>query len=125
MDSLKVGIRICFEVRFPEYFRELYLQETDLNLILFHDASDKDDQDRLSMIKGHIQTRAVENVCHTLTCNTCSAFQTAPTILFNRSGKVLAEVESGKEGLLVYDLEKEPLTFGEKGRKEVSDALTV
>ena len=35
VDSLKVGIRICFEVRFPEYFRELYKEQTDLNLILF------------------------------------------------------------------------------------------
>ena len=32
--TLKIGIRICFEVRFPEYFRELYRAKTDLNVIL-------------------------------------------------------------------------------------------
>ena len=121
--SLCVGIRICFEVRFPEYFRELYRQRTDLNLILFYDSSDIDNPSRFSMLKGHIQTRAVENVCSVLTCNTCSSFQTAPTVLFDRSGRILAEMEREREGLLYYDLELGPLDFGEQGRKEISDSL--
>ena len=25
VDGLRIGVRICFEVRFPEYFRELYM----------------------------------------------------------------------------------------------------
>ena len=119
----RVGVRICFEIRFPEYFRELYKERADLIMTLFYDDSDKDDPDRYRMINGHIQTRAVENVCHILSCNTCSPFQTAPTALFDRSGRILAGLEPGKEGLLVYDLEKTPLNFGELGRKEISDSL--
>lgn len=38
INGLKVGIRICFEVRFPEFFRELYREQTDLNIILFYDV---------------------------------------------------------------------------------------
>ena len=123
IDSLRVGIRICFEVRFPEYFRELYNEHTDLNLILFYDVSDNDDVDRFNMIKGHIQTRAVENVCPILTCNTCTAFQTAPTGVFDRSGKISVEMPRGKEGLMFYDLEQKDLDFGEQGRKIISDSL--
>ena len=123
IDSLRVGIRICFEVRFPEYFRELYKQHTDLNLILFYDVSDNDEVDRFNMIKGHIQTRAVENVCPILTCNTCTVFQTAPTGLFDRSGKILVEVPSGKEGLIFFDLNQKDLDFGERGSKIISDSL--
>ena len=40
IDELEVGVRICFEVRFPEYFRELYRAHTDLNVILFYDVTD-------------------------------------------------------------------------------------
>ncbi len=123
IDSLSVGIRICFEVRFPEYFRELYIHQTDLNLVLLYDVSEEDDADRYNMIKGHIQTRAVENICPVLACNACSAFQTAPTILFDRSGRIMAEMPKGKEGLLVCELEQTPLTFGEQGRKRISDSL--
>lgn len=123
VDDFKIGIRICFEVRFPEYFRELYQERTDLNIILFYDESDHSDPERYSLIKGHIRTRAVENVCHILTCNTAVPYQTAPTGMFDRSGKVLAELAAGKEALLIYDLDPSPLNFGESGRKEISDQL--
>jgi predicted amidohydrolase len=124
IDSYKIGIRICFEVRFPEYFRELYINRTDLNLILFFDRSESDDPDRYNMIKGHIQTRAVENVCHILTCNTAVTHQTAPTGLYDRSGRALVELKRGTEDLLIYDFDPAPLDFGECGRKEISDLLT-
>ena len=123
INGWKIGIRICFEVRFPEFFRELYQKETDLNVILFYDVSDKDDLDRYELIKAHVRTRAVENVTYTLTVDTCSSYQTAPTILYDRSGYQQRELERNNEGLLVYDLTKEEMNFGEKGRKEVSDWL--
>ena len=122
-DTLKIGIRICFEVRFPEYFRELFKEQTDLDLVLFYDESDKDDLERYQLIQGHIQTRAAENVCYFLSCNTTGPYQTAPTGLCDRSGRVLAELERGKEGLLIYDFEKTPLSFSEAGRRDISDSL--
>lgn len=123
INGFKVGIRICFEVRFPEYFRELYLERTDLNLILFYDVSDYDDVDRYQMIKAHICTRAVENVCYTLSVDTIRPYQTAPTALFDRSGYPLVELERNAPELLVYDLKKMELDFGERGRKIISDSL--
>lgn len=121
----KIGIRICFEVRFPEYFRDLYRASTDLNIILFYDASDFDDKERYDLIKSHIRTRAVENVTHTLTVDTIKPYQTAPTLICDKSGEVLCEAKRNEESLVVYDLEKEELNFGEQGRKEISDWLTV
>ena len=56
--------RICYEIRFPEYFRELYVENTDLNVILFYDVSDRDNADRYDLIRAHVRMRAVENVCH-------------------------------------------------------------
>ncbi len=123
IDGLKLGIRICFEVRFPEYFRELYKAGTDLNVILFYDASDWDDVGRYDLIRGHIRTRAVENITHTLSVNTITPYQTAPTAIYDLSGGVAAELERNREGLLVYELNPTPLDFGEQGRKELSDQL--
>lgn len=123
IDGWKIGVRICFEVRFPEFFRELYKENTDLNLVLFYDTSDKDDLDRYELIKSHIRTRAVENVSYTLSVNTCSSYQTAPTMFYDRSGHVLSELERNEEGIFVIDLFKEEMNFGERGRKEISDWL--
>lgn len=121
--GFKIGMRICFEVRFPEYFRELYRRKTDLDIVLFYDVTDADDPDRYYMISGHLQTRAVENVCPILSANTIAPNQTAPTVLFGKSGQKLIEAERGREGLIEYDLPKTEDNFGEKGRREISDLL--
>lgn len=122
VDGFRVGVRICFEVRFPEFFRELY-RKTDLNLILFYDVSREDSADRYELIKAHIRTRSVENVCHTLSVDAIAPWQTAPTALFDRSGGIVAELERNREGLLVCDLEMTDPDFGEQGRLELSDWL--
>lgn len=125
IEGLKVGIRICFEVRFPEFFRELYKAHTDLNIILFYDVSDYNDVERYEMIKAHIRTRAVENVTYTLSVNSICPYQAAPTALYDKSGYPLIELNRNEEKLLVYDLENMQLDFGEQGRKQISDWLTI
>lgn len=123
IEGLKVGVRICFEVRFPEFFRELYREHTDLNVILFYDVSDYDDAERYELIKSHIRTRAVENVTCTLSVDTIRPYQTAPTALYDKSGCTLVELKRNEESLLVYDFEKTKPDFGEQGRREISDRL--
>lgn len=76
------------------------------------------------MIKAHIRTRAVENVTYTLSVNSISPYQTAPTALYDRSGRTLIELKQNEEKLLVYDLDNMQLDFGEQGRKEISDWVT-
>ena len=114
IDDVQIGIRICFEVRFPEYFRELYLRKTGLNVILFYDVSDRDDLERYDLIRAHIRTRAVENVCPIITVNTIQPYQTTPTMLTNASGAILAEAKRNSEELLVVDFEPKQLNYGEQ-----------
>ncbi len=123
INGIKIGVRICFEVRFPEYFRELYLENTDLDIVLFYDVADKDDEARYQMIRGHLITRAVENVTSVLSVNAIYPNQTAPTCFITASGTVCEETEKNSESMLIYDFEKRELSFGELGRKRYSDQL--
>ena len=123
IDGVVFGIRICFEIRFPEYFRELYKQRTDLNVVLFYDVSDVDDHDRYNMIKGHLQTRAVENVTIVISVDSIKPFQTAPTVVIGKSGEIIKECDRNKTEFLIYDFEKSVDDFGEQGRREISDSF--
>lgn len=122
-DGYRVGVRICYEVRFPEYFRELYKEKTDLDVVLFCDKSEKESPERYDLIKAHLRTRAVENVCSIVAVNNCAMWQTAPTIAMD-DGLVVDELERDREGLLVYKLKDRLYGFGARGRKTESDRLT-
>lgn len=122
-EGIRIGMRICYEVRFPEYFRELYRAGTDLNLLLFNDVLNADDPKRYDLIRAHIRTRAAENVCSILSVNTSMPFQTAPTGLYDSEGHCMAELKRGEAGLLVYNWRKEKPGFSQSGRMENSNIL--
>ncbi len=123
INGLKVGIRICFEVRFPEYFREAYKAGTDLDVVIFYAVSDFDDTEKYEVMRSHIISRAAENVTPILSVDAITPFQSAPTCFINASGRILAEAKRNEEELLIFDFEKRELNFGEIGRKRESDRL--
>jgi omega-amidase len=90
IDGIKVGLRICFEVRFPEYFRELFLEQVDLALVSFADGSKEEPPGRLNAIRSHLVSRAAENVMYVMSANSTSQSQLAPTCIIDPDGKVVA-----------------------------------
>ena len=99
------------------------IQELGKRISLFYDVADIDDNERYNMIKGHLQTRAVENVTTTISVNAISPFQTAPTMVLGKSGQCIKECVRNKPELLIYDFEKTENDFGENGRISISDML--
>ena len=124
IDGMRVGVRICFEVRFPEYFRELYRHHCDCAVVLFADRSESDLPERYDLIRAHLRTRAVENVMPLVCANNSAYYQTAPTAAIDENGSIIRELPRHEEGLLVYDLEKlDQHSFGATGRRFVSDSI--
>jgi len=115
IDGIKVGFRICYEVRFPEYFRELYKEDVKLCIVSFCDVADEKIPGRYDLIKAHLQTRAVENIMTVVSVNSISNQQTAPTAVINPGGMVVLKAPQNRECLLTYDYTEPETTFGRKG----------
>ncbi len=116
IDDLVIGFRICFEVRFPEYFRELFVRKADLCFVSFSDVSENELPERYELIKAHLRTRAVENVMTVISVNSLSDYQAAPTAVFDINGNIVSEAPKNEEYLLVFDYSKPEIEFGAKGR---------
>ncbi|MDD3242976.1 MAG: carbon-nitrogen hydrolase family protein [Eubacteriales bacterium] len=123
IDGVRFGLRICFEVRFPEYFRELFGQNIGLCIVSFCDVSAQPSPRRYDTIRAHLLTRAVENVMTVLSVDSISAYQTAPTGVFDPDGHLLQEAPPNEEALLIYDYQPAAPDFGRQGRLSVSRAL--
>ena len=103
INGIKIGVRICFEVRFPEYFRELYLENSDLDIVLFYNVEDKDDETRYQMIRGHLITRAAEKVTPVFSVNATCPSQTAPTCFIKAVFRSAAETAINRQICRFYD----------------------
>jgi len=124
IDELKIGIRICYEVRFPEYFRELFKENVQIAFVSFCDISSKPDSERYEIIKSHLVTRAVENAMWVIFVNSISKHQTAPTCLIDPDGNVLEVAPKDREYLLKFNLVNPESNFGREGRIKHSKELT-
>ena len=119
--GIKVGFRICFDVRFPEPFRQLYRAGADLCIVAFSDTAKAPDDNRYGLISAHLRTRAVENVLPIAAVNSLTDFQTAPCCVIDPDGNVLLETPKYQEMLLTWDFSPAEASFGSCGRRVNSD----
>jgi omega-amidase len=124
IDGIEVGVRICFEVRFPEYFRELFVENVDLVLVSFADVGQDEQKGKINTIQSHLVSRATENVMYVLSANSTSQQQLAPTCVIDPDGNVMDVAPLNEEYLLTAEIEITEPGFGRQGRIEHSKALT-
>ncbi|MCB2179768.1 carbon-nitrogen hydrolase family protein [bacterium] len=124
IDGLPVAFRICFDVRFPETFRDCFMAGVPLCFVSFCDVENEPNPERYDRLKAHLVTRAVENIMTVVSVDSISQYQTAPTAMFNPNGYMFKEAPLNQETLLVHDFTLPEISFGMKGRIENSRRLT-
>ncbi len=116
IDDIKVGFRICYEVKFPECFRELFKSNVQLCFVSFCDILEHESLERYNIIKSLLVTRAVENVMTIISVNSISKYQTAPTAVIDFKGNIVNEAPRNQEYLIIYDYNSPMIDFSAKGQ---------
>ena len=121
VDGIRVGLRICYEVRFPEYFRELFRQRVQLAVVSFADGGAP--KAKYDVVLSHLVSRAAENAMYVLSANSVSRPQSAPTCLVDPDGKVVCRAPRREEALITGVVAFDLPSFGRKGRIVHSSSL--
>jgi len=114
VDGVRVGLRICYEVRFPEYFRELFVRRVHLAVVSLADVESS--AAKYDVIRAHLVTRAAENGMYILSANSTSRSQTAPTCLIDPDGRVVCSAPRDQEALVSGVVTIGPPPFSRQGR---------
>lgn len=102
LDNIKIGVGICFDLRFPEYFRELTKNGVK---IIFLPSHFRDDTGKVAW-DILTKARAIENQVYLCACNQTGNGLCGNSKFIDYEGKIMKELGK-EEKILTVDLDLE------------------
>lgn len=102
IDGIKVGVGICFDLRFPEYFRELVKLGVQIIFLPAHFRKDTGSKAWDTLVNA----RAIENQVYFCACNQTGKSLCGKTKIVDYEGNILNIIEE-EEGIISADLDIE------------------
>ncbi len=102
LDNIKIGVGICFDLRFPEYFRELVKQGAQIIFLPSHFNKSTG----TTAWEVLPEARAIENQVYFCAVNQTGIKLCANTKVISYDGKIIKSL-GDKEGVLTVDLDLE------------------
>lgn len=101
----KAGLVICYDLRFPELFRDLALQEAKIIFVVAEWPLERKDH-WLTLLKA----RAIENQCYIVGCNNIGTQNNDTTfagnsVIYNPFGEVLVQGNDDTEEILKAEID--------------------
>lgn len=106
IDKVKFGCQICFDVRFPENYRQYFKQGVHVVAHAYHQAGMPEiAKQRRSLLTAFQRVRSSENAIYTISSNAIGnnqgKDQWVPTMIVSSRGDILKEIPAGKTGVIV------------------------
>ena len=100
LDEIKIGIAICFDIRFPEYFRELIKQDVQIIFLPSHFRSNTGER----AWKILPEARAIENQVYFCACNQTGDGLCGNTKIISYNGQIISQIGK-EEGIVSAELD--------------------
>ena len=106
-NSLRVGVQICSEIRFPEQWGWLARQGCE---VFLHLNNAGNEPQLKSVWRSHLVSYAAANQRYVISVNSASNKQTCPTMAVSPNGSVVAEILSDKSEFRRVEIDLEQVS---------------
>nr|NIP22453.1 carbon-nitrogen hydrolase family protein [Phycisphaerae bacterium]NIS49687.1 carbon-nitrogen hydrolase family protein [Phycisphaerae bacterium]NIU07419.1 carbon-nitrogen hydrolase family protein [Phycisphaerae bacterium]NIU55003.1 carbon-nitrogen hydrolase family protein [Phycisphaerae bacterium]NIW91476.1 carbon-nitrogen hydrolase family protein [Phycisphaerae bacterium] len=108
INGVKCSLLICFDLRFPELYRELYKQKVNCIFQSFYNARQKGPSVHTHIMRQTMQCRAATNYFWISMSNSSGYYSPYPSCFIQPDGKIVKQLKQNRAGLMVntVDLKK-------------------
>ena len=108
INGVKCSLLICFDLRFPELYRELYKQKVNCIFQSFYNARQKGPSVHTHIMRQTMQCRAATNHFWISMSNSSGYYSPYPSCFIQPDGRIVKQLKQNRAGLMVntIDLKK-------------------
>jgi len=108
LKGVKCSLLICFDLRFPEIYRELYKQGVQCIFQSFYNARQQGPSIHSDIMRQTMQCRAATNYTWISMTNSSAWYSPYPSCFIRPDGKIVEQLGQNKEGMMIntVDLNK-------------------
>ena len=109
VNGVKCSLLICFDLRFPELYRQLYKQKVNCVLQSFYNARQKKPSVHTYIMRQTMQCRAATNYFWISMANASGYYSPYPSCFITPDGKIIKHLRQNRAGMMVntVDINKE------------------
>ncbi len=101
INGVRCSLLICFDLRFPEIYRELKKQKVDCILQSFYNARQKGPSVHTDIMRQTMQCRAATNYFWVSMANSSGYYSPYPSCFIRPDGKIAAQLGFNRAGMMV------------------------
>ncbi len=101
INGVRCSLLICFDLRFPELYRELYKARVQCVFQSFYNARQQGPSVHTDIMRQTMQANAANNGLWASMTNSCGWYCPYPSCFIQPDGKIVAQIDDHKEGLMI------------------------
>ncbi|MHC5158185.1 MAG: carbon-nitrogen hydrolase family protein [Planctomycetota bacterium] len=105
INGVKCSLLICFDLRFPELYRELYKDGVKCIFQSFYNARQQGPSVHSEIMRQTMQANAANNGFRVSMTNSCGWFCPYPSCFIQPDGRIIAQLSDHKAGLTINTID--------------------
>jgi len=101
LHGVKCSLLICFDLRFPEIYRQLYKQQVNCILQSFYNARQRGPSVHTHIMRQTMQCRAATNHFWVSMANSSGYYAPYPSCFIQPDGRIVRQLRSNRPGMMV------------------------